>query len=93
MNHRNATSAQFERVILRLMPNCFSAMAEGKLIAGIYAQAFLDGHLELSRRFFLDDNGGNAYYASLVGLEPTQIRTLYKDHCKAYKTHMMEIAA
>ena len=89
----HATSIQFEKVILRMMPECFSSMPEGKLIAAIYGQAFTDAHKDSSRRFFLNDKGMNAFYCAQVGLEPTQIKTMFTQHCKAYKAHLGEIAA
>ena len=93
MTHLNATAMQFEKAILRMMPDCFSSMPEGKLIAGIYGQAFADANKDSSRRLFLNGTSVSAFYCSLVGLDHMQVKEMFIRHCKAYKTHRGAITA
>jgi len=88
----NATAAQFEKGLLRMMPNCFSSMGEGRLIAGIFRQAWADADHASSRRFFLNSGGGAATYCALVGLDHSQVKAMFEKHCASYKNSILETA-
>jgi hypothetical protein len=75
------TSAQFHRVILRMMPEWASSISAGRLIAGILAQAWFDGGRDDARRFFANETGILERYCSVCGLEWEQVRKMYQDHC------------
>lgn len=81
--HRRVHWQMFHKLILRMMPAEFSSMGEGKLIASVISQAYLDGATRESRNFFLDPRGGLEYYAAKVGIDASQIRKIYVDHCPA----------
>lgn len=81
----NATAAQFEKVVLRMMPTIFSSMPEGRLIAGILRQAWDDGDKYSSRKFFLNDESPLGAYCVAVGLDTSQIRAMFTKHCAAHK--------
>ena len=81
----NATSFQFEQVLLRMMPSRFSKMPEGKLIAGIFRQAWSDAKDFRARKFFMDDDSTLVMYCTMTGLDASQIRSMFVNHCAAYK--------
>ena len=83
--HLNATAAQFEKVVLRMMPTSFSKMPEGRLIAGILREAWSDAKDLRARNFFMDENSALAMYCDKTGLNTSQIRSMFVNHCAAYK--------
>ena len=85
-----ATAAQFRTLVLRMMPSEFSNMGEGKLIAEIFYRAWADGHKQSSRFFFLAPKGGSAFWCDQVGLDASQIRSMFIKHCEDYQPHLAE---
>lgn len=91
---KNATASQFNKLLMRMMPSCYSCMGEGKLIAAILTQAWIDAEDKHSARaFFTDQSSALDFYCEKVGLNGQQIREIFKKHSAAYKNHMKELAA
>jgi len=80
-NNQTATNLQFQRVILRMMPQWASSIPAGRLIAGILAQAWFDGGRDDARRFFANETGTLEKYCSICGLEWEQVRKMYQNNC------------
>lgn len=91
---QDASPMQFEELVTRMMPNAFSKTGEGRLIAGIFAQAWRDAKdYQAARAFFTDAGSSLSFYCDLVGLNAQQLRELFLDHHGPYKRHLEEIAA
>ena len=81
IDKRYATTAQFHKVILRMMPTWASEMGEGRLIAGILAEAWSNGGSDPCVRFFTNETGMLERYCGVCGLDWEQVRELYQLHC------------
>lgn len=77
-----ATPGQFHTVLLRMMPKHISVMAEGKLVAAVFAKAWEDArYYSNARRFFTDKAYGLLdVYCEHSGLDGSQIRAMYLKH-------------
>ena len=82
--NRFATSAQFNKLLLRMMPSEFSSIGEGRLIAAIISQSWSDANKSSARTFFTSTTSRLDFLCLQIGLEPTQIRELFKKHNKHY---------
>jgi len=91
---QNATTPQFHKLLMRMMPECYSSMGEAKLIAAVISQAWADAADKQSARvFFTDPLSSLEFYCERVGLNAQQIREVFEKHNGAYKQHMQAEAA
>ena len=90
---KNATAAQLEKLILRMMPNHISRMGEERLIAAIIGKAWDDSELHSSKVFFTEVGGFLDLYCDKCGLNAQQIREIFIDHNAEFKKHMAALQA
>lgn len=88
----NATNAQFEKLLLNMLPADVSRMPEAKLIVGVISQAWNDSnedrHARSARNFFIDEKSSLGAYCDLVGFNASQIRKVFRDHNAKYKQNI-----
>lgn len=88
----DATNAQFEKLLLNMLPPDVSRMPEAKLIVGVISQAWNDSnedrHARTSRNFFTDEKSSLGAYCDLVGFNASQIRQVFRDHNAKYKQNI-----
>lgn len=73
-----ATTEQFNKGVLRLMPTWATAIPEGALVASVLTQAWLDG----STWFFAQGSEELRFLCGLVDIDPDFISRLYRDYNK-----------
>lgn len=77
---RFATAEQFYKVLLRWMPSHVADLPEGKLIAGIIAQAWSDG----TSWFFRPTCQSLQFFCDKTGLNPDNLWEEFQKHNRPY---------
>lgn len=75
-----ATAEQFYKVLLRWMPEHVAALPEGKLVAGIFAQAWSDG----SSWFFRPTYEPFQFWCQKTGLDVQSLWEEFQKHNRPY---------
>ena len=81
-DNRYANTAQFHKFVLRMMPEWASSIPEGRLMAGILAQAWFEGYKDENRRFFRNETKVLEKYCSVCGLDWEQMVGIYERNCR-----------